>query len=287
VDGQKQSFNNNSNGDILCFKINRNGGLQWSRVFGLGSPYGELGMNITETSDGGYAISGIINVIGQQADLLVMNLNNAANPVWNKRFDRGDGEDGVGLLQKEDTIVVASDLQNSNRHYELNLMKLKLTDRAFIMSKKLKPAQRSLFNPYLYKNPAAPGYLFSGHTINNDNYSQMNYTVLNLTEDFDIISTKLIVPLTSTNDLFTGFVLLADGSFIGCATPQNDADAYHYRIRADNSVQFSYRLNNANERRFYRCCHYGQPTYHNHLCFKCHWRKWLCGKRFGYDHRHI
>ncbi|RYZ45985.1 MAG: hypothetical protein EOO14_25095, partial [Chitinophagaceae bacterium] len=104
VIGQTTSFTYRA-GEILCFKINKDGTLLWSRKFGLGSQYGDLGMDIIETTDGGYALTGIINVVGLFADMAVIKLNSAANVQWAKRFDRGDGEDGVGIVQKGDTLV--------------------------------------------------------------------------------------------------------------------------------------------------------------------------------------
>lgn len=249
--GQTKSYSN-AKGEILCMKIDRDGNLLWSRKFGVGSANGDLGTDIIETSDGGYALTGILNVIGMSADLLVMKLNSAANPLWSKRFDRGDGEDGGGLLQKGDTLIVASDLQNSASHYSLHMMKLKLADGSFLMSRKLVPAQRGLFNPSLYKNPVAPGYIVSGHTIDYSDYSKMQHTVLTLTEDFAIVKSRTVSFPAYTNDYFTGFAPMDDGGFLGCATTLTSADAYIYRINDDNTVSYSKRFNNSNDRRLYQ-----------------------------------
>jgi gliding motility-associated-like protein len=251
VTGQTKSFTN-PNGDMLCMKLSSTGNIVWSKIFGLGSSNGDLGMDIIETTDGGYAVSGIINVVGFSADGVVMKLDNNGNLVWAKRYNRGDGEDGVGVLQKADTLVVAADLQNSGSHYEFMLMKLKLADGSFIMSKKFTPSAHGLFNPYIFKNPAQPGYLISGHTIDFDVYTNMNHTVIAVDDNFNVLHSTLVSVNPTTNDFYTGFVPLADGSWIGCATPQTNADAYVYRIGSDNSVFYARKINAATDYRFYR-----------------------------------
>ena len=255
--GQTKSFGN-SNGDILAFKINNSGALVWSKKFGVGSASGDLGMDIIETTDGGYALSGILNVSGGVADAVVIKLDNAANVVWSKRFDHLDGDDGVGIVQKGDTLVVAVDLQNSLANYSMAVMKLKLNDGSFITAKKLVPAARGLFNPYLYKNPAQPGYIISGHTIDGTDYSNMKHTIVTINDNLDIVNTKLISVTPVTNDFFTGIAPLSDGSIIGAASPQTNADGYIYKINSNNTVAYSKRFNGAADRRLYRLASMGQ-----------------------------
>jgi hypothetical protein len=127
ITGQTKSFAN-ANGDILCLKVNANGSLAWSRKFGIGSTYGDLGMDIIETSDGGYAIAGILNVQGVVADMVIIRLDNNANVVWNKRFDSDEGENGVGILQKQDTLIVTSDIDNNSSYFNGLITKLKFSD---------------------------------------------------------------------------------------------------------------------------------------------------------------
>ncbi len=251
VIGQTKSYTNAA-GDILCFKADAAGNLLWSRKFGVGSPFGDLGMDIIETTDGGYAISGILNVNGGVADAVVIKLDNNANPVWSKRFDRGDGEDGVGILQKSDTLIVAMDLQNGTGNYTMALTKLKLNDGSLISASKLSPAARGIFNSYLYHNPAQPGYIISGHTIDGFDYSNMKHVIVTVTENFDIIHTRLIDINPLTNDFYTGLVPLPDGSIITCASPKANVDGYIFKISPGGVLQFSKRFNDINDKRLYR-----------------------------------
>jgi len=131
ITGQTKSFGN-ANGDMLCLKVNANGSLAWSREFGVGSSYGDLGMDIIETSDGGYAVSGIINVHGGVADAVIIKLNTNADITWTKRFDRGDGEDGVGVIENGTNLIATCDLQNSGLDYDFAVLQIRESDGKLI-----------------------------------------------------------------------------------------------------------------------------------------------------------
>ena len=229
VVGQTKSFGNVA-GDILCFKINAAGNIVWENKFGLGSASGDVGMDIIETEDGGYALTGTLNNNSNIADGVVMKLNATGNIVWNKRFDRSYGEGAVGVVQKADTLVVAFNAQNSGANYSLIVMKLNLADGSFIMSNELSPAARGLFNPYIYRNPASPGYIISGHTIDGASYTNMKPTILYLDEALELqLARSITLNLTAAEKL-TGFAPLPDGSFIGCASSETSPQGYIYKI---------------------------------------------------------
>lgn len=259
VIGQTKSFSN-PNGEILAFKIDASGAPVWYRKFGLGSTYGDMGMDIIETTDGGYALSGIINVLGGVADQVVIRLNSSADIVWSKRFNRGDGEDGGGILQRGDTLIVATDLQNGSANYHMQVMKLRMSDGGFILSKKLIPSARGIFNPYLYRNPAGPGYFISGHTIDIVSYANMQHVVLKLDDNFNIVKTSLINVSPVTNDFVTGFYPLADGSFVTTASSQVNPDGYTFRVGSDNRVLYSKKINKSSDVRLYRLTVIGQDV---------------------------
>jgi len=255
VTGQTKSFGN-SNGDILCFKVNADGSLAWTRKFGVGSPNGDLGMDIIETSDGGYAISGILNVQGVVADLVLIRLDNNANIIWNKRYDSNEGENGVGILQKSDTLIVSGDVDNNNSAFNGIIMKFNLNDGSYYSGKKIIPSNRHLFNSYVFKD-LNNGYWISGHMIDGDSYAQMQQTILQLDNNFNVVQTyKLDLNNTYTNDFITGFIPLSNG-FIACASPATNASGYIYQVDANGTIKFSKKISGSAERSFYRVEHIG------------------------------
>lgn len=257
VTGQTRSFGN-SNGDILCIKVNANGSVAWARKFGVGSPNGDLGMDIIETSDGGYAVSGILNVIGNAADQVVIKLDKNANIVWTKRLDRNDGEDGVGVIEKNGYLIATADLQHfsAGTEYGVAITKLNVNNGQVITAKSMVPASRGLFNPYIFKDVNNNGFWISGHMIDGDSYAQMQQTVLKLDNNFNITQTYKLDLNLYTNNFFAGFIPLSNG-FVTCASPQTNASGYIYQINSNGSIKFSKKISSSSNRSFYRVEHIG------------------------------
>jgi len=257
VTGQTRSFTNRD-GDILCFKVNINGGLVWSRKFGVNSPHGDLGMDIIETSDGGYAISGILNVIGNFADAVVIKLDNNANVTWAKRFNTNDGEDGVGVLEANGNLIATADLQHflAGTEYGIAITQLNINNGQVLNAKTLAPNARGLFNPYIFKDVNNNGFWISGHMIDGDSYAQMQQTILRLDNNFNIIRTYKLEINPLTNDFLTGFIPLPNG-FVTCASPQTNASGYIYQVNADGSIKFARHITGSADKSFYRVEHVG------------------------------
>ncbi|MEI6947696.1 gliding motility-associated C-terminal domain-containing protein [Paraflavisolibacter sp. H34] len=251
VTGQSTSFGNSS-GDILCFKIDNGGTVLWSRKLGTSSAAGDLGMDIIETSDGGYALSGVLNAAGGIADAVLIKLDKNAQVSWSKRFDRGDGEDGVGLLQKSDTLVMAVDLQNTTANYEAAVMKLKLSDGSVLQAKKLTPSVRGLFQPYLHFDPARAGYLVSAHSITGSSYADMRHTIIALDESFGVTRTQTLQVSPLNNDFYTGFFPLPDGSFISSGSSRQATGGFLYRAVDNNALQFAKHFGGTGDKRLNR-----------------------------------
>ena len=255
VTGQTKSFGN-SNGDILCFKVNADGSLAWTRKFGVGSPNGDLGMDIIETSDGGYAISGILNVIGNFADAVVIKLDNNANVIWTKRFDTNDGEDGVGVLETNGNLIATADLQHfsAGTEYGIAITQLNINNGQILSAKTLIPNSRGLFNPYIFKDVNSNGFWISGHMIDGDSYADMQQTILKLDNDLNITKTYKLDVNPVENEFFTGFIPFSNG-FVTCSSPQSNIDGYVYQINEDGTVKFSKKISGPTENAFYRIEH--------------------------------
>jgi hypothetical protein len=192
-------------------------------------------MDIIETSDGGYAATGIINVAGAVADAIVIKMDASANVTWCKRFDRGDGEDAVGILESGNNLIVTVDLQNSGFDYDGLIMQLSKVDGTVIKSIRLDPSSRGIFNPYIFKDNGS-GYWISGHLIDQSSYNQMEHVILKLDANFNITNTYKITVNPKNNNSFTGFVPLKDNSFFVCESPQASGNSFIYHIGANKKV---------------------------------------------------
>jgi hypothetical protein len=73
------------NQDILVFKCNKDGHMEWSRIFGGGKT--EYGYSVQETSDKGFLISGETNSFGAgDWDFYVTKLNQTGEVQWSRTY---------------------------------------------------------------------------------------------------------------------------------------------------------------------------------------------------------
>lgn len=248
--GQTKSFTN-SNGDILCLKISATGLLIWSRKFGVGSTFGDLGMDIIQATDNSYVFTGILNVTGTLADMLIVKLDVNANILWSQRFDSEQGENGVGLLQKGDTLIVTSDIDNNVSDFNGLISKIKLSDGKPLVTKKIRPDSRNLYNSCVFRDNA-DGYWISGHTIDQTSYVNMQQIFLHFDVNFKLIQTYKLDLKNNiySNDYYTGFVVKSDG-FITCAGSASNPVGYFFYIKNDGSIKMAKKFSGTTGRELY------------------------------------
>jgi hypothetical protein len=87
--------------DVYVVKLDANGNLQWTKT--IGGPDSEEGNSLTQTSDGGYAITGDTKSFGAGGeDVYVVKLDAQGNLQWTKTIGGPSDEGGVSLIQTSD-----------------------------------------------------------------------------------------------------------------------------------------------------------------------------------------
>jgi hypothetical protein len=87
--------------DIYVIKLDANGNLQWTKT--IGGPSDEIGVSLIQTSDGGYAITGLTKSFGAgEADVYVIKLDVNGNLQWTKTIGGKGWEAGQSLIQTSD-----------------------------------------------------------------------------------------------------------------------------------------------------------------------------------------
>ena len=100
ITGVTESMGNGKQ-DLWVLKLDRDGELQWDKTFG-GSE-NDQGNCIIETSDGGYAITGVTESTGNgKQDLWVLKIDRDGELQWDKTFGGSENDQGIGLLQKKE-----------------------------------------------------------------------------------------------------------------------------------------------------------------------------------------
>lgn len=251
ITGSTGSFGN-TKGEIMGMRLDSDGDLLWLKKFGLNSAYGDVGMDITETSEGGYAIAGIINAFGVNADMVVIRLDADANILWSKRFDRGQGESGVGITETGNNLMITAEIQNPGADYEGMVMELDKGNGNIIRAIKLHPDTGGLNSPYISKDDSNGGYWISGNLTDKKQPSKMHQVILKLNAGLNIVkSYKLVLP-EYTNNSFAGFQSMSNGGFIACSGMESSSSGFIFSIRNDGTKVFAKKLVGGRDRKLNR-----------------------------------
>ena len=103
VTGYTASFFLNDT-NVYVIKLNSGGNLQWSKTIGGTNPIGEdIGYAITQTKDGGYAITGSTTSFGAGGeDVYVIKLDSSGNLQWTKTIGGAKNDWGNSIIQCKD-----------------------------------------------------------------------------------------------------------------------------------------------------------------------------------------
>ena len=100
ITGYTSTFGLGGN-DVYVIRTNANGDTLWSRTFG--TPDHNEAWAITQTSDGGFIITGNTLITGSQK-LFVIKTDAAGNILWSKGYDNGsDSGNGISVIQTSDS----------------------------------------------------------------------------------------------------------------------------------------------------------------------------------------
>jgi len=87
--------------DVYVVKLDANGNLQWTKT--IGGKGWDVGISLIQTSDGGYAITGLTQSFGAGgADVYVVKLDASGNLQWTKTFGGKNDDGGISLVQTSD-----------------------------------------------------------------------------------------------------------------------------------------------------------------------------------------
>lgn len=248
IAGSTGSFTN-AKGDIMCMKISKDGTLLWLRRFGSNAVTGDLGMDIIETSGGGYAVTGAANGSGLNAHMVVIKLNQAANIVWSKSFDCGYKANGIGITDNGSSLMITADIQQSGADADGVITELNKGNGQFIKAVKFHPFAGGLSTSYISKDLVNGGFWISAHLTDKNAPSKMQQVILRLDDQLNIITNyKLVLPEYANNS-FTGFQSMDNGGFITCSGMQSQSNGFIFSIREDASIVFAKKLVGGSDRK--------------------------------------
>ena len=116
VAGYTESFGA-GNYDFYIVKIDSSGSLQWSKTIGGIST--DQGLSITQTSDGGYALSGKTGTGVGNGDFYIVKLDSSGSLQWSKIIVNVNGDDeALSIIQTSDGgFAVAGHLSSGSSNF--------------------------------------------------------------------------------------------------------------------------------------------------------------------------
>ncbi len=105
--------------DIFLLKTDTAGIVQWGGIKTFGGGGYNYGASMIETSDGGFAITGITDGQGNgNQDVYLIRTNSTGDKIWDKTYGGSDNDQGFGLIQMpDDGGFCITGLSNSGGSY--------------------------------------------------------------------------------------------------------------------------------------------------------------------------
>jgi gliding motility-associated-like protein len=235
--GQTKSFANPT-GALFVVNVDGNGNLLWSRALGAGTGGGEYGHTIIQTAEGGFALIGSYNSGPGTVDIIVVRLDASGNVIWSKRFDSGTTDEGLAILEDNDTLVVGGYYRASNYHDGV-LMKLNKANGNLIWSKSY---DINADNNGFYRMQKSPG----GYSIlasTSFAFTISNVRQVALRTDINGNVTYAHQLTSSTNKPFGDRITYtSDGGYLGIAAEESNADVYLYKTNAQKQLVWKRRF---------------------------------------------
>lgn len=159
--GETYSFGKRK-GDLLIIKLDSKGNIQWQKTYYEGK--GDMrGTSIQQTSDNGYIVSALINVVGRREDAWILKLDSSGNIQWQKTYG-GVYEDQIKHIQQTpDKGYIAVGDTYSFGAGNVDAWVLKLDSKGDIQWQKTYGSD-SWDTAYSIQQTLDGGYVFSGQT---------------------------------------------------------------------------------------------------------------------------
>lgn len=236
--GSSTSYSTSTASIAWLTKFDANGNITWSRRYDDGNVYGTEGTSVIQTTDGGYALSGIYANQAGVADAMIIKTDSLGKPQWAKRFNSFSTDLSWGLIQAGNNLLFTSfEYGQSASYYDGIVTKLSLRKGDIIWSHRFDIDNRSNNFSEIVKTGAG----FAVYSLDIDDFLGGNAatTIVNISAEGSPLSlTK--VSLNSPYNLGHGQnTATADGGHIitqyGLGT-QNDL--YIFKITSAGGLQW-------------------------------------------------
>lgn len=113
--------------DLILLKLDANGGVVWSKTYGTTTD--DFGLDVIQTSDGGYAACGVARSVVTATDeggFYILKTNSSGTETWSKMYGQDGSISAYNILQKADgSLLVSGSAWGSS---EITIQEIDVTD---------------------------------------------------------------------------------------------------------------------------------------------------------------
>jgi len=198
----------------IVMKFDARGNVLWAKRFGLQNSLMDAALDITRTSDGGYAFCGVTHDDDfRLTDWLVVKMDARGNVTWSKTLDNGFYERAYRVIPIGDTLVVSGiRTTNIGPRSEAVILKMRAADGAVLQGEVVGMGNRSVDNVNIYRIPG--GYLVGAESVQDGfYYADMDQLALQLDDNLQPLrAAKAAIDIFGSP--VTALYPTADGGFV-------------------------------------------------------------------------
>lgn len=248
-------------GDVLVVKTDVTGNTEWTKTFGYATAGGEHGVDILPMSNGGYAFAGRYDFRPGESDWIVGTMDTQGAINWVKRFGSTSSDDGINMVEDNDSLVVAALSNIGTSLYDGVVFKVNKNTGTLISSKKYDIGQANWFGKIL-NTPTGYKIAF----LNTSDYSGSNGIagVLDLNKRGEVMSVSTLsrpggkmvtgAPISLTND--GGYIMAVNAN-----ATTGGGDIHLQKLDASNSVSWSRHINLQGSEMLFKIIQNGDGSY--------------------------
>jgi hypothetical protein len=241
--GMTKSYGGSSNGSAWMVKLDANGVVQWSRRYNDGNADGSIAWDVTQTSDGGYAIAGTNQYTPGLANAMVIKTDNNGNVSWSKSFNSGNSDQATGILEDAGNLVVSAfQYGQSSSYYDGIIMKLDLGTGNVIWARSYEIEGKSNWFGSVSKRSSGYGI----YCYNSDDFFVTNPSQVAVNVDSQGLPVELRKVTASPARDIGAFTFTADGGLIVTQMDLNStSDVYVGKMSSGGALQWSRKMSGA------------------------------------------
>ncbi|AXY72790.1 gliding motility-associated C-terminal domain-containing protein [Paraflavitalea soli] len=199
---------------IYLVRLNAAGAIIWSKNFSSLGTYPDIGRDVIETADGGFAFTGTTQAALPFAKGLLVKTDANGNMIWGKEMYQYEGTDFQTVAEDGNTLAVGADYWASlEQKYYGSIIKFDQQTGNILSSLGFVSDERSTYGTQLFKTPT--GWMAGLQLIDGSNFDTKQQGIITLDQNLVPASNQKLV----RHDLnpWSSIAPTKDGGFVASA----------------------------------------------------------------------